>query len=110
MPGRCWAWLSISVASFSIGWAGMTISQWASGGLLVLAVVNLAVVLGCLTLLALGRYLVTQLKNVEVPASIQWPSISLIAPARNEERNIEKAVRSLARLDYPSLQITIIND
>src|SRR5207247_2184081 len=88
----------------------MTSSQWISGGLFVLAAANLAAVLVCLALLALGRYLVTQLRNVEVPASIQWPSISLIAPARNEERNIEEAVRSLARPDYPSLQITIIDD
>ena len=39
-----------------------------------------------------------------------WPRVSLIAPARNEERHIEAAVRSLAQLDYPNLEITIIND
>src|SRR6185295_7139495 len=38
------------------------------------------------------------------------PSVSLIAPARNEERNIEQAVRSLLKLDYPDLQITLVND
>ena len=38
------------------------------------------------------------------------PSISLVAPARNEERNIEQAVRSLLKLDYPDLQITLVND
>ena len=38
------------------------------------------------------------------------PKVSLIAPARNEERQIEAAVRSLLRLDYPDLQITLVND
>ena len=38
------------------------------------------------------------------------PSVSLVAPARNEVRNIEQAVRSLLKLDYPDLQITLVND
>ena len=52
-----------------------------------------------LLLLALGRCLVRRLKDVAVPPWNEWPSISLVAPARNEERNIEQAVRSLAKLD-----------
>jgi cellulose synthase/poly-beta-1,6-N-acetylglucosamine synthase-like glycosyltransferase len=39
-----------------------------------------------------------------------WPTVSLIAPARNEARNIEEAVRSLLNIDYPHLQITVVND
>jgi cellulose synthase/poly-beta-1,6-N-acetylglucosamine synthase-like glycosyltransferase len=46
----------------------------------------------------------------EPRAASTLPSVSLIAPARNEERNIERAVRSLVQLDYPSLEITIVND
>jgi len=60
--------------------------------------------------LLLGNHLVERLKDVPLPDRSDWPSVSLIAPARNEERNIERAVRSLARLDYPSLEITIIDD
>jgi glycosyltransferase involved in cell wall biosynthesis len=45
-----------------------------------------------------------------VPELAEWPSVSLIAPARNEERNIERAVRSLVELDYPNLEITLVND
>jgi cellulose synthase/poly-beta-1,6-N-acetylglucosamine synthase-like glycosyltransferase len=75
-----------------------------------LAVANLAMVLACLGLLALSRCLVRHIKDVSIDGIDAWPSVSLIAPARNEERNIEQAVRSLARLDYPNLQITIIND
>ena len=75
-----------------------------------LALANLAMVLACLGLLALSRFLVRHIKDVSIEGIDAWPSVSLIAPARNEERNIEEAVRSLARLDYPNLQITIIND
>src|SRR5262245_35405542 len=84
--------------------------QWIGTGLFWLALVNLAVVLACLGLLIVGRCLVERLKDVPLPEWGEWPTVSLIAPARNEERNIEQAVRSLARLDYPSLEITIIDD
>jgi glycosyltransferase involved in cell wall biosynthesis len=75
-----------------------------------LALVNLATVLVCFGLLILGRIRVRHLKNVPLDQLDRWPRISLIAPARNEERHIEAAVRSLARLDYPNLEITIIDD
>ena len=38
------------------------------------------------------------------------PRISLIATARNEERNIEQAARSLLTQDYPNLEIIVVND
>src|SRR5262245_29499482 len=84
--------------------------QWIGTGLFWLALVNLAVVLACLALLTVGRFLVERLRDVPLREWSEWPTVSLIAPARNEERNIEHAVRSLARLDYPNLEITIIND
>jgi glycosyltransferase involved in cell wall biosynthesis len=38
------------------------------------------------------------------------PRISVIAPALNEERNLEAAVRSLARQDYPDYEIVLVDD
>jgi len=38
------------------------------------------------------------------------PPISLIAPAHNEEKSIRLAVRNLLELDYPELEVIIIND
>lgn len=40
------------------------------------------------------------------------PRISIIVPARNEQAKIERCVRSLARLEYPSelLEIIVVND
>ncbi len=54
---------------------------------------------------------IPQLSDLPLPpADARLPSISLIAPARNEERNIESAMRTMLAIDYPSLQITIVND
>ena len=78
--------------------------------LLWLAAFNLACVLVCIVLLILGGRSSPKLREQPIPQLDQWPSVSLVAPARNEERNIERAVRSLVSLDYPGLEITLVND
>lgn len=75
-----------------------------------LAIFNLACVLVCIVLLVLGGRSSPRLREQPIPDLADWPSVSLIAPARNEERNIERAVRSLVCLDYPRLEITLVND
>ncbi|MGI8982150.1 MAG: glycosyltransferase [Pirellulaceae bacterium] len=55
--------------------------------------------------------LIKKLRDLPLPQEgALLPRVSLVAPARNEERNIEQAVRSLLKLDYPDLQITLVND
>lgn len=44
------------------------------------------------------------------PDPRQAPGVSVIVPARDEERAIETAVRSMLRLNYPSLDIVAIDD
>ena len=39
-----------------------------------------------------------------------WPSISVIVPAHNEERVIERCARSLMEQEYPSLQCIFVLD
>ena len=84
--------------------------HWLDQVLFWLAIVNLAIVLLCTGLIGLGGYLTARLRDLAVLELPEWPSVSLVAPARNEERNIERAVRSLVRLDYPNLEITLVND
>jgi cellulose synthase/poly-beta-1,6-N-acetylglucosamine synthase-like glycosyltransferase len=43
----------------------------------------------------------------ETPLS---PPITIIAPAHNEERSIRVAVRNLLQLDYPQLEVIVVND
>jgi cellulose synthase/poly-beta-1,6-N-acetylglucosamine synthase-like glycosyltransferase len=38
------------------------------------------------------------------------PPITIIAPARNEEASIRVAIRNLLELDYPQLEIIVVND
>lgn len=38
------------------------------------------------------------------------PSVSLVVAGRNEERDIEEAVRSWLRLDLPSLEVIVVDD
>jgi cellulose synthase/poly-beta-1,6-N-acetylglucosamine synthase-like glycosyltransferase len=83
--------------------------QWLQEAIFYLAVFNLGFALLATGLLTWAAYTTRRLIDVP-PKPDGLPTISLVAPARNEERNIERAVRSLVRLDYPDLEITIVND
>jgi cellulose synthase/poly-beta-1,6-N-acetylglucosamine synthase-like glycosyltransferase len=38
------------------------------------------------------------------------PPVSILVPAHNEERSIAESVRSLLRLDYPEIEVIVVND
>ena len=38
------------------------------------------------------------------------PTVSIIAPAHNEEATIRESVRSFLSLEYPSLSVIVVND
>ncbi len=44
------------------------------------------------------------------PGPIDWPPVSVIVPARNESRDIERAVESLLKQDYPNYELIVVND
>lgn len=39
-----------------------------------------------------------------------WPMVSVVVPARDEAERVEKALRSLAGLDYPALEVIAVDD
>lgn len=41
---------------------------------------------------------------------VLWPKVSIVIPARNEERNLEEALRSVLSLDYPNYELVVLND
>jgi len=88
----------------------MHLWTWLGPFLFWLAVVNLLVAAIGTGLIVASGLLVRRLRDVPISELAHWPSVSLIAPARNEARNIERAVRSLMTLDYPNLEITLVND
>jgi len=53
---------------------------------------------------------VAKRKDARVETSNFCPSVSLIIPARNEESNIGKLLTSIKKIDYPHLEVIIVDD
>ena len=75
-----------------------------------LAAVNLAVVAVVAFDQLRGHRLIVQLAAFTPSARAKLPAVSVIAAARNEQRHVERAVRSLLKLDYHDLEIILVND
>ncbi|MCH7814386.1 MAG: glycosyltransferase [Planctomycetes bacterium] len=60
--------------------------------------------------LILNRLLLADLSRGPVPADGVWPFVSVVVPARNEERGIRAAVTSFCTLDYPSFEVIVVDD
>lgn len=59
----------------------------------------------------IGNRSIKRLQEIPMyPANQTAPRVSVIIPARNEERNIEEALTSVLNLDYPNLEILLLND
>ncbi|HMA24295.1 MAG TPA: glycosyltransferase [Gemmatimonadaceae bacterium] len=50
------------------------------------------------------------LDDVAADAPRPAPLVSVIVPARNEQRNIERCVQSVLATQYPSLEVIVVND
>ncbi len=94
--------------------AGVELIGWYAGFvLLFLFAINTYYLL--LTLTGFWRTL-RSLRDVQRPDSRRrlrsplTPPISILAPAFNEEANVEENVRSLLMLDYPLFEVILIND
>ena len=61
--------------------------------------------LGVWTVLSSAR-----LTNIEETYRDDWPSLSVVFAARDEEMEIGASLRALMSLDYPSLEIVAVND
>ena len=50
------------------------------------------------------------LANAPHAARDGWPLVSVIVPARNERRNIERCVRSVLDATWPALEVVVVDD
>jgi glycosyltransferase involved in cell wall biosynthesis len=76
--------------------------------MLLLAALTTLVLTAAFVDFALGQRRLRSLETI-TPAQT-GPTVSIVAPARNEARGIEAAVRSLVALDYPNLEAVVVND
>ncbi len=44
------------------------------------------------------------------PMPATWPSVSILIPAHNEEAVINRALRAVLALDYPDLEVIVVDD
>ncbi len=56
------------------------------------------------------RGALTVLASVQVDAHQRVPGVTVVIPARNEERNLQRALQSVLALEYPDLEIVVVND
>jgi hypothetical protein len=76
------------------------------------AVAALGAVQSLLLLVGLARVArcVPVLSATAAPPPERWPRVSVIVPARDEARDVEAALRSRLRDDYPDLELVIVDD
>lgn len=60
--------------------------------------------------LAGGMKKMQRLGDMETPSAAAGPLVSLVVPACNEEKNIEKSLVSLLSQEYANLEIIVVND
>ena len=80
----------------------MTFPLLAAGAFALVALVTLCV-------LVFGYSQVPMLRDVSLTESAT-PGVSIVIAARDEERHIEAAVRSLLQLDYADFELIVVND
>src|SRR5690348_2301397 len=78
--------------------------------LLILACVTLFAYLVTAIEITWGNRRISRLENISPLQDQQAPMVSVMIPARNEERGIEAALRSVLGQDYPSFEVLVIND
>lgn len=60
--------------------------------------------------LFIGNRKVLALRDVPPLSGSNPPSVSIIVPARNEQRNIREALQSLLELNYPNYELIVVDD
>ncbi|MFN0058705.1 MAG: glycosyltransferase [Planctomycetota bacterium] len=81
-----------------------------ASGFLYLAIAATIAATAALVELALGNRRIRELRALPPGPRANWPKLSVIVAARDEERHIEEALASLLALDYDDLEIVAIDD
>ena len=60
--------------------------------------------------LSLAELRLAQFHRLQFSPPQEWPALSVIVPACNEAANIESAVETLLRQDYPNFELILVDD
>jgi cellulose synthase/poly-beta-1,6-N-acetylglucosamine synthase-like glycosyltransferase len=60
--------------------------------------------------LCVSMLIAPDLEAIEIGDDTDWPSVSIVVPARNEEGGIRAAVTSFCKQDYSSLEVIVVDD
>jgi cellulose synthase/poly-beta-1,6-N-acetylglucosamine synthase-like glycosyltransferase len=74
------------------------------------ATVTLLAMIGSIITLEVGKRSIKFLKDVQVSRTSNFPRISVVIPARNEEKNLEEALTSVLCQDYDRIEVIAIDD
>jgi glycosyltransferase involved in cell wall biosynthesis len=77
---------------------------------MILAIIACASMVIFLVTIAAGAKKMSRLGDTETGNTAVGPLVSIIVPACNEEKNIEKSLLSLLNQDYKNLEIIVVND
>jgi cellulose synthase/poly-beta-1,6-N-acetylglucosamine synthase-like glycosyltransferase/peptidoglycan/xylan/chitin deacetylase (PgdA/CDA1 family) len=88
----------------------LTAARWTTDVLAVLLVIVTALFVVRMVVLFLFARRHARLTRAQVDDGPFAPPVSIVVPAFNEARGIERAVRSLASSDYPELEVVVVDD
>ncbi len=77
---------------------------------LYLAVATLLIWVAIAIELTFGNRSIKFLRDLPPPARPPFHKVTVIIPARNEERNVEEALKSVLGQDYGDLEVIVVND
>ncbi len=75
-----------------------------------LALITTLLIASAMTIVVCGNKRIIYLRDVADTLPAHPPKVSLIVAARDEERNIEAAMRSLLEQDYPDYEVIVVDD